>query len=733
MSLWLGPEMSPNRHEEVLPLELPEIGKKRRPRASQTSTAGSQSIALPVARVLIDATATHLAREFDYLVPPHLDTRAIVGSRVKVTFGKQEFSGFITARQASTDLTTPVANLTPLKRVVSPVPVLTREVHELARTVASFYGSTVPDILRFAIPPRHARAEAADGNTAAASGNLPTTTPWLGSWQHYEGGKEFLAAINSVACADVEPQQKAAEPSTRTFVWTPLPGLAAPLAGQTVPDMPYWAAQIASAAVVVAQQKRGVLIVAPDAKDVGWILTALNRLEYHDAVKLTADAGPELRYRNFLKLLRGESRVAVGTRSAAFAPVENLGLLVLWGQGDEALTEPHFPHFQAAKVLEFRSQQLQIPLLLGAIGRSAEAQLLAEQGMAVSLRVPRELLRQRAPLVTWLNSQDSGSQSHLARVPSAVVAAVRTALGRGPVLFQTSRTGYLPGFTCQNCREIAMCPNCDTPTALRLANQSLVPSCPHCQQIFPQWRCPHCGSPRLRATSVGSERTAEELGKLFPGVSIVVSSSSAAAGVRTTIPRKPALVVATPGAEPVVPGGYAVAVILDAAKSPGAPGLNSTLEQLSRWLGAAHLVIPRTVGGKVFLVGEADPAASAALVRFDPILLAERDLAERTAIGLPPSVRMVEIHGDQAAVSALLTRIPLATPENTIGPTPDGTSKVSQSQEVLFSEPQVKAYVRVPLNQSSELGAQVGQGLALRSAKREPGQLKVVFDPPMVV
>ena len=111
---------------------------------------------LPVARVLIESSLPHLDRPFDYSVPATLDAEARPGVRVKVKFNGQELAGFLLERTAGSDAGHP---LVPLHKVVSPVPVLTPAVAELAGRIAARYAGTVSDVLRVAVPPRMAKLE----------------------------------------------------------------------------------------------------------------------------------------------------------------------------------------------------------------------------------------------------------------------------------------------------------------------------------------------------------------------------------------------------------------------------------------------------------------------------------------------------------------------------------------------------------------------------------------------
>ncbi len=112
----------------------------------------------PVARVLVDVPLAHLDRPFDYAVPATMAENIAPGVRVKVRFAGQDVDGYVVARAASSDHS---GRLTPVRRVVSAEPVLSAEVAELTAAVAQRYAGTRSDVLRLAVPPRHATAEKA--------------------------------------------------------------------------------------------------------------------------------------------------------------------------------------------------------------------------------------------------------------------------------------------------------------------------------------------------------------------------------------------------------------------------------------------------------------------------------------------------------------------------------------------------------------------------------------------
>jgi primosomal protein N' (replication factor Y) len=429
-----------------------------------------------------------------------------------------------------------------------------------------------------------------------------------------------------------------------------------------------------------------------------------------------------------------------------FAPVADLGLVVLWGDGEETLAEPHAPYPHARDVLALRAERENAAFLLGSPGRTVQAQALLASGWARELAAPRDVVRARAPRVRALTSVELARDgaAAAARLPSTAWRAAREALERGPVLVQVPRSGYLPVVACSRCRVAARCGHCHGPLGLPHAEGA--PQCTWCGRLAGGWRCEECGWTGLRSVRVGSARTAEELGRAFTGVPVRLSSASAPGGVLDAVGATPALVVATPGAEPVAEAGYAIALLLDAAVMTGGTGLASGTEALHRWLAAASLVRPGPEG-QVLLVGDGAPGPTQALVRWDPAGFAQRELDERAELHLPPAVRVAAVTGDRTAVDAVVARVGLredpGTGSGTLGPVevdPEtsgrgpgarggGNGGGAARGGVQALDLPIRTVLRVPLAQGDELARRLKASLAVRSARREGGTVRVQLDP----
>ncbi|SPL96050.1 Helicase PriA essential for oriC/DnaA-independent DNA replication [[Actinomadura] parvosata subsp. kistnae] len=822
--------MTRSSDDALLPLEAV------RPAQSSKDTKGAPVPAPenPVARVVVDSPLPHLDRPFDYLIPEAMHETAEPGVRVRVRFAGKLVDGFLLERVSESEHE---GKLTPLERVVSPERVLTPEIAGLARAVADRYAGTLTDVLRLAVPPRHAKAEAeapkpdapksaspetgpsadpqgpdaapvhpsspsaatagpeavpvrppfqrtpaaspdaapgrpADASPAAGPGRPADASPDTGerpvsAWDAYPAGPSFLSALR--------------DGRAPRAVWSALPGARG------------WAGAVAEAVRATLDGGRGAVVVVPDGKDVALADAEFGRLLGPGRhVALTADLGPAERYRRWLKVLRGQVRAVVGTRAAMFAPVADLGLVVIWDDGDDLHAERLAPYPHAREVLGLRAHRTGAGMLIGGYARTAEATQLVASGWARPIVAARTTIRSLAPRV-----RPAGEDAELAkdqaarqaRLPSIAWRALRAGLESGPVLVQVPRRGYLPALACQHCRTPARCvlpptrtahgdlpqaevqyapgaraqlpaggvqapfpagaqtqlpagaqtqfpagaqtelaagvhgrypagvqtmpggqgPLCHGPLALRGGHAA--PYCRWCGRVDAGWRCPSCGSPRLRAVVTGARRTAEELGRAFPSVPVKTSGRD---GVLASVPAARALVVATPGAEPVAEGGYAAAVLLDGWALLGRADLRAGEETVRRWMNAAALLRP---AAELVVLGDAALPAVQALLRWDPVTHAERELADRAELGFPPAVRMATLTGAAAAVRQMLDEVRLPPDAQVLGPVP-----VDESG-------QERAMIRVRRAGGAALAAALKGASGVRAARKTPDVVRVSVDP----
>ena len=376
----------------------------------------------------------------------------------------------------------------------------------------------------------------------------------------------------------------------------------------------------------------------------------LQLLPAGDVARLTADDGQTPRYRSFLRILSGAAGVAVGTRSAAYAPVHDLGLVVCWDDGDDLHIEQRSPYAHSREVLLLRAEQEGAACLLAGHTRSTETQRLVEAGWARPVEADRAVVRRTVPRV--LNTADSYELEHdplarIARLPGAAWRAAKDGLERGPVLVQVARAGYAPSLACENCREPARCTACSGPLAIAGATgSSAVPQCRWCSTPARRLALQHVQRGPAPARCHGRAADGRGAGPRLPrqaGDHLVRDR------VLATVPDSKALVVATVGAEPVAAGGYAAALLLDGDSLLRRENLRAGEDAVRRWFNAAALVRPAADGGLVVITAD-DAAGVGALLRWDPAGYAQRELSLRQELQLPPAVRVASITGGRTAV-----------------------------------------------------------------------------------
>jgi primosomal protein N' (replication factor Y) len=562
------------------------------------------------------------------------------------------------------------------------------------------------DVLRLAVPPRHARVEAASATAASAPTALPppppTDRPPADRWQVYTAGGAFVEAVN--------------QGRPVRAVWQALPG-------------EDWPARLAEAAATARAAGRGALLVVPDAGDLARLDAALSAvLPTSEFLTLAADLGPAERYRRYLRLRRGEVLVAAGTRAAAFAPVAELGLVAVFDDGNDLLSEPRAPYPHTREVLMLRSGLERCALLVGGHARTAEAQLLLRSGWARPVVAGRAAIRAAAPRIEAAGDEHAtgaDSAAARARLSPAAFAAARAALTAGrPVLVQVPRRGYLPALACERCRRPARCRHCSGPLALGAARG--LPACRWCGVVEAHFNCPACGADRFRTTMVGARRTAEELGRAFPGVQLITSAGTT---VRFQVPDEPAIVVATPGAEPLA--AYGAALLLDGFALLGRADLRAAEEALRRWMAAATLVVSAAAGGRVVVGADSSLATAQALIRWDPAGHAESELAARTELGFPPAVAMASLQGPEAEVAAAARTVELPSGGELLGPVPLADlapSANSRTGPVDDGPGDARVLLRVPPAGRKQLTAGIKALAAARSA-RKAEDLRLRIDP----
>lgn len=651
----------------------------------------------PVARVLLDSALPQLDHLFDYAIPAELASEICVGHRVRVPFrsqGRRSY-GYVVSFAERSEF---AGELHSISEIVGTVPMLNAAVWRLARALADRAGGSASDILRLAIPQRNARAE-----------------------QQYLAASSMLGGQGSIAACDPTPAD--AETARlliagERLALTPHHGLERLSTGEWVGN---WAAQLARIALAVFAAGRSVILAAPDYRDTEQLAAALAAYGHDAVVRVDARQSASSRYRSFLRALDPTLCIVLGNRSAVYAPVHRLGAIVLWDDGDPLLAEPHAPYVHARDAALVRAvteyqQQGTVPEHAGGGDTSGEGEAmrlgLLFAAHSCSLEVQRLidigylLGEQQQPRRTRVIAAQAVQDTEVirGRVPEFAAREIRAGLKHGPVLVQVAAPGYAVAAVCRSCGVRARCAACAGPLSFPRAGHAV---CRWCGQHAAAWRCAECECTEIEFRGAGAARTVAEFERQFPGVRIILSDGE---HPHTRVDSRPALIVATRGAEPIASGGYRAVVLLDAERLLAIESLRVGEDCLRWWLGAAALAAP---DARLVLASGAGPVVQALVTgRLDD--WRRHELADRRQLRYPPAVRVASVTGGAREVERALAELGELPGVDVLGPAP---YQPSQRGEVV-QEPValVRAIVRFDYAQGAEVARRLRGALVADAA-----------------
>lgn len=645
------------------------------PSAEEPASGGPVDAAAPraVARVLVESPLPQLDRLFDYAVPAHLRADVAPGVRVRVPLRSagRIADAFVVELDTTSDHR---GELSDLEDVVSTVPVLAPEVYRLARAVADRAGGSASDVLRLAVPPRQVRVE-----------------------------KAHLAALEEAAGAEPVADEAVEAHAVTGYSADALAGLvpargraavdAVPLLAE-LPDGTWvgrWAVTAAELATVALAAGDDAIVAVPDHRDEDQVLRALAAVLPPDrVVRLDSRQSNADRYRAVLRARGATPLVLVGNRSVLLAPSERLGLIVVFDDGDPLFSEPLSPYVHARDTALLRQAQQGTALVFLGHTRSTDVQRLVEIGFLAEVRPDPRYQPHVVPTSQQAARDGFAAQ---ARIPSTAWTEARAAVEHGPVLIQVAHPGYSPRLACTECGDTARCLRCNGPLVQR--SQGAQPACSWCGALAVGWRCQTCEGTVMKSVGTGASRTADELGKAFPGVRVIVSDGSREI---VRVDDEPAIVVATRGAEPIAPGGYRAVLLLDGERMLARESLRVAEDCLRWWANATALAARRA---PVVLVGVGGALASA-LATWQLARYVSGELADRRELRFPPAVRVATVTGTVDTVAQALEALPPEVGREVLGP-------------VEVPDAGVRAIVRFDFARGAEV-AQVLRSQVIRAA-----------------
>jgi primosomal protein N' (replication factor Y) len=508
-----------------------------------------------VFRVALD---TPLRRLFDYL-PPAPDPTAfppVVGARVRVPFGRQRLIGLILEAADSSEV--PAGRLKPILEVLDSTPVVDAGALALLGWAAQYYHHPIGEVLSSALP----KALRMGASAAASEERWFATAAGVAARAHGEPRRaprqrallEFLSAGTAATAAALDEQHGSWREAARALTargWIASAAVAIERSAEphaaraTGPEL--FAEQHTAVEAIGASLGGFRAFVLHGITGSGKTEVYLRLVERvvdagHRALVLVPEIGltPQLvgRFRERLgvpmavlhsaltdserlgawrEAFSGHARIVLGTRSAVFAPVPDLGLIVVDEEHDSSFKQHEGGfRYSARDLAVVRAQQTGVPVILGSATPSLETLHNVAAGRYTHLRLQRRAAHAQPPRLMLLDLRKSAMQAGIST--QAMLAIERHLAQDGQVLVFLNRRGYAPTLLCTACGWIAPCSECDARLTVHLGAGRL--RCHHCGADAPlPLRCPVCGF-AVKAVGQGTERVEEILGERFAGVAI---------------------------------------------------------------------------------------------------------------------------------------------------------------------------------------------------------------------
>jgi len=537
-----------------------------------------RAIQKPYVRVLVDHPILHLDQYFDYEVPEPLSEAVTVGALVEVELGHKLTQGLITERLEDARTS---GELKFILKVLTKVPYIEPEQLQLIENAADYYGASTWDFIRACIPPFSKQGER---NALMQSSTTPQNITRI--TQLPESLTSRLRSDQHLICAIEVPS-----------------------------STPYWSLM---AEIAMERYSPGsVLILVPNERELS-LLDQEFSARGLKAILISSSLGKSERYQNYLRTRTDTPSIMIGTRSSALLALPRGSTIILQDDVDESHYERRSPTWNSRDLVRLRESTVSVLYVSPTIS------------LENASRISQELLplyRFPAPLQIKFHSANS-------EVDQSYFPIISEGLSRGSVLVSVGSSGYITSFSCQKCRNIALC-TCGG--RLYYPKGHTNPSCAICATEFIEWKCPWCQGNKARTITSGVVRKAEEFGSAFSRYPIITSS-----GINPVLLLPPGnhLVLSTAGVEPR--GGYSAMIFLDLEGRLLRTTLRATEELRLHVMRTLTMLRP---GGNVFFALQQSDNFLQSILRASPLIAATREIAERDAVKLPPNSFSILISG----------------------------------------------------------------------------------------
>ncbi|GMR69449.1 primosomal protein N' [Aerococcus viridans] len=220
------------------------------------------------------------------------------------------------------------------------------------------------------------------------------------------------------------------------------------------------------------------------------------------------------------KLKNGQAKIAVGARSSIFAPLKNIGLIILDEEHEATYKQSDNPRYHAREVAKWRAAYHQSPVILGSATPSLESRARAQNGVYQLLEMPERSNQKPLPPVEIIDMREEFKHKNYYQFSRQLRDQMQATMDRGEqVALMLNRRGFANFMQCRDCGYTFQCPNCDVSLTYHYHDKQL--QCHYCgfNEARPQ-RCPDCGQTHLREFGTGTEKVEQEINELFPNKTV---------------------------------------------------------------------------------------------------------------------------------------------------------------------------------------------------------------------
>ncbi len=264
-------------------------------------------------------------------------------------------------------------------------------------------------------------------------------------------------------------------------------------------------------------ENRNVLMLVPEIALTPVMVAYFKRRFKSDVAILHSELTDAEKYDEYRRISRGDCRIVVGARSAIFAPLENIGLIILDEEHVESYKQDSLPYYHAREVALMRAKHYQSKVVLGSATPSLESKARAVKGVYNYAHLDKRINQRELPETHIVDMSKAKNLTRLSYMFSEeLISSLREVLSRKEqAILLINRRGFSGYITCRNCGHMAVCPNCGI--ALTYHKKDNMLKCHHCGYVeVASDTCPECGSHFLSHGGFGTERIEQEVKKIFP-------------------------------------------------------------------------------------------------------------------------------------------------------------------------------------------------------------------------